>query len=316
MKLSVAMITYNHERYIREAIESVLAQEVNFEYEIVIGEDCSTDGTRAIITDFQRRYPGRIKLLVRERNIGGLRNLESTLTACSGQYLAILEGDDYWTRTDKLQRQTDFLDAHPDCAICCSRVLVFDETGSVKSGVGPTLAAGPYTIEDVLRVNFIVTCSVVGRRDVIAPLPPSLSQTKIGDFPRCVLAARYGKIELMDEVMAAYRLHPRGTWSSMNKAARAQEVARALRALDKELGYEYAETIRQTIAGWYCEAALEAQSNGQRIETARHLFTCIRNGGLQPGGRRLLAGLAAYALIGKWYKVFSRANAARGTQAS
>src|ERR1700730_11718775 len=105
MKLSVAMITYNHEQFIGQAIESVLAQKVNFEYELVIGEDCSTDGTRAVILDFHRRYPDRIVPLLRERNLGGQKILLGTLAACRGKYLALLEGDDYWICTDKLQRQ-------------------------------------------------------------------------------------------------------------------------------------------------------------------------------------------------------------------
>jgi glycosyltransferase involved in cell wall biosynthesis len=120
MKLSVAMITYNHERFITQALESVLAQRVNFDYEIVVGEDCSTDDTRAIVMYFHRRYPGRIVPLLREKNIGGARNIELTLAACRGQYVAMLEGDDYWTCEDKLQRQVDFLDANPDYAILLS----------------------------------------------------------------------------------------------------------------------------------------------------------------------------------------------------
>src|ERR1700676_449892 len=117
MKLSVMMITYNHERYIAQAIESILAQKVNFDYELVIGEDCSTDGTRAVILDFHRRYPSRIVPLLRERNLGGPRNFLGTLAACRGKYLALLEGDDYWICTDKLQRQVDFLEANPAWAI-------------------------------------------------------------------------------------------------------------------------------------------------------------------------------------------------------
>src|SRR5580700_2569655 len=109
MKLSVAMITYNQERFIRQAIESVLAQKVNFDFEIVIGEDCSTDGTRAVVMDFHRRHPERIVPILRPRNIGPMRNIESTLAACRGQYLSIPEGDDYWTSADKIQKQVDFL---------------------------------------------------------------------------------------------------------------------------------------------------------------------------------------------------------------
>ena len=104
MKLSVMMITYNHEKFIAQTLESVLAQKVNFDYEIVIGEDCSTDRTREILMDFYRRYPKRIVPLLRDKNIGAMRNMEATLAACKGNYLALLEGDDYWTCPEKLQR--------------------------------------------------------------------------------------------------------------------------------------------------------------------------------------------------------------------
>ena len=137
MRLSVAMITYNHERFIAQALESVLAQRVNFDYEIIVGEDCSTDGTRAIVMDFHRRYPGGIVPLLREKNIGGARNIELTLAACRGHYLAMSEGDDYWTCEDKLQRQVDFLDANPDYAICCHRVQIFDEIGTNQASIFP-----------------------------------------------------------------------------------------------------------------------------------------------------------------------------------
>src|ERR1700693_1289131 len=171
MKLSVAMITYNHQRFIGEAIGSGLAQKVNFGSEIVIGEDCSTDGTRGVILDFQRRHPERIVPILRERNVGAMRNFAETIAACRGQYVAFLEGDDYWTSVDKLQRQVDFLDAHPDSVLCCHRVKFLYETGSAEVNVHPLLAAGPYTIEDLLRMNFVMTCSAVLRRDLIGPLP-------------------------------------------------------------------------------------------------------------------------------------------------
>src|ERR1700737_2056019 len=127
MKLSIAMITYNHEEFIGQAIESVLAQKVNFDYELVIGEDCSTDGTRAVILDFHRRYPDRIVPLLRERNLGLMGNFARTIAGCRGRYLALLEGDDYWICTDKLQRQVDFLEANPSWAICCTRAQVKNE---------------------------------------------------------------------------------------------------------------------------------------------------------------------------------------------
>jgi glycosyltransferase involved in cell wall biosynthesis len=308
------MITYNQEGYIAQAIESVLAQSVNFDYEIIIGEDCSTDRTRAVVLEFRRRYPDRIKLLLRNRNIGGLPNLESTLAACQGEYLAILEGDDYWTSVDKLQKQVDFLDSHPECALCCHRVQCLNATlpaeASAESSVFPPLAAGPYTIEDLLKWNFVMTCSVVLRRHLSGPLPACFSGMKVGDWARFVLAARHGKIELMDEIMATYRLHPGSVWSSTSQLARYKESSEMLQSLDKHLNLAYTNTIRQTLAGFYLQMASIVRQEGKRTETARHVISCLRNGGWQPGSRRFLAGLAAYALIGSWYKVLSRANAA------
>jgi len=186
MKLSVMMVTYNHERFIAQALKSVLSQRVNFDYEIVVGEDCSTDGTRDILMDFYHRFPDRIVPLLKNRNIGAMRNAEATFAACRGQYVALLEGDDYWTCENKLQKQVDFLDAHLDYAICCSRAQVENEGGmssgmlrARSGGIFPafpnsTLAeevsgllpitpreSGTYTFEVLLEENFIMSSTVV-----------------------------------------------------------------------------------------------------------------------------------------------------------
>lgn len=342
MKLSVAMTTYNHERFIGQAIESVLDQEVNFDYEIVIGEDCSTDGTRALILDFQRRYPERIVALLRERNIGAVRNLAGTIAACRGQYLALLEGDDYWNCTSKLQKQVDFLDAHPDWAICCSRAEVRNEdnihfskrrvqTGAVfparpgstrpnvqdVSGLLPVAprAAGTYTLEDLLPENFIPTCTVLYRWSDPPRLPSWFFRSSLGDLPRHAIVAGQRKIELLDDCMAVYRIHAGGMWSSRDRASQSLEHARMLAALSRHLGGHYANILGPIIARFYLDVAVTARQRGRRIETGRHLISCIRNGGFHLGiNPRTFAGLAAYTLIGSGYKVFARANnSANGT---
>ena len=107
-KVSVLMITYNQERYISQAIESVLSQQTDFSYEIVVGEDFSTDNTREVCREYQQRYPDKIRLLERDKNLGMAGNFLSTFKECNGQYLAVLEGDDYWVNPHKLQSQVDF----------------------------------------------------------------------------------------------------------------------------------------------------------------------------------------------------------------
>jgi glycosyltransferase involved in cell wall biosynthesis len=303
------MITYNHERFIAQAIESVLAQEVNFDYEIVIGEDCSTDGTRGVILDFQRRYPERIVPILRDRNVGAMRNFAETIAACRGQYVAFLEGDDYWTSVNKIQRQVDFLDVHPERALCCHRVKFAYETSPADVDVHPLLAAGPYTIEDLLRMNFVMTCSTVLRRDLIGPLPEWFFEIKMGDWPLFAIVATHGKIELMDEIMATYRVHPAGMWSSLPRMTQLREVVRMLWLLDEHLGFQYTNAIRQAITRLHLELAMTARSTGKRVETVKHLVSCIRYGGLRLGkSLRTFAGLAGYALIGSGYKIFSRAK--------
>jgi glycosyltransferase involved in cell wall biosynthesis len=311
MKLSVLMITYNHERFIAQALESVLAQKVNFDYEIVVGEDCSIDSTRHILSNFQRQYPTRIVLLSRDHNLGVTRNLQDTLAACHGQYVAFLEGDDYWIHNDKLQRQADFLDAHPECAICCHRAQYLDEMNHTDAGIFPSLSAGVYTIDDLLKRNFVMTCTAMLRRDWIGSLPSWFCEMRLGDWPLFALVARHGNIWLLDEIAAVYRVHAGGVWTSRSQASQFRETIRMLRALSKELGPRQVGIVRKTIAEYYLELAARSRAESNRGQTANDVFECLRNGGLRlPNGPRFLAALAAYALVGSSYKLFSRRNPA------
>jgi glycosyltransferase involved in cell wall biosynthesis len=309
MKLSVMMITYNHERFIAQALASVLAQRVNFDYEIIVAEDKSTDGTRDIVLDFHRRYPGRIVPLLRDQNLGAMRNFKDALAFCRGEYVALLEGDDLWTHEDKLQTQTNFLDEHPDYAICCHRARFVDETGGGQSRIYPTLPAGTYSILDLFDGNWIVTCSVMYRWGSVGSLPDWFLTLKMGDWPLHILVGRAGKIHLMDEVMSVYRIHQGGIWSSLSHFDQIRAATGMLMALDKHLGFQYTSTIRRTLARSYFEMAYHARQEGNRTETGKHLFNFIRNGGWQfAGSRRTLASFAAYAVFGSWYKLFSRAK--------
>lgn len=129
VKVSVMMVTYNHEKYLEEAILSVINQNVDFRYELLIGEDCSTDHTREIAVKYQRLYPKIIRLILHNKNVGALKNEADLRKKCRGQYIAVLEGDDYWTNMDKLRRQVEFLDSHPKYIGVTHNVDVLDENG-------------------------------------------------------------------------------------------------------------------------------------------------------------------------------------------
>jgi glycosyltransferase involved in cell wall biosynthesis len=309
MKLSVAMITYNHERFIRQAVESVLAQKVNFDFEVVIGEDCSTDNSRAIVTELQQQYPERIVALMRPRNLGAMRNLQETLAACKGQYIALLEGDDYWTCEDKLQRQVESLDSHPECAISCHRVRVINEMSPGNTTVFPSNSAGTYSIDDLLCGNFIMTCSAVCRWGSMGRLPDWFLSLSLADWPMFALLAREGMIELMDDIMADYRVHSGGIWSSRSESSRLQEAIRALHFLGPELGARHSHAVREMAARCYLRWGEIAQSMGNRAETGMCLVNCLRYGGAKlPGSRPQLKGFAWYVLLGTWHPVLARAK--------
>ncbi len=129
--VSVCMISYNHEHFIREAIEGVLMQKTNFPIELIIGEDCSTDGTRDIVLEYAAKYPDIIRPLLPEKNLGMSKNFMETLQACTGKYIALCEGDDYWTDPYKLQKQVDFLEANEEYSICSHRYSIYHETSNV-----------------------------------------------------------------------------------------------------------------------------------------------------------------------------------------
>jgi glycosyltransferase involved in cell wall biosynthesis len=249
MKVSVLIITYNQECFIAQAIESALMQRTNFDYEIVIGEDCSTDDTRRIVVDYQKRYPDKIRLLLPERNLGllGKINLIQTLQACHGQYVAILEGDDYWTAQNKLQKQVDVLDAHPDYAICFHNVQAFHEDNRCHAwNLCHQDQKETSNLEDLVATNFIPTCSVMFRNGLVKQFPTWFFDLMMGDWPLHVLNAQHGKIFYIPGVMSAYRIHDGGVWAQ-DGVRNISEELRAYHCFDAHLGFKYSRQIERRI---------------------------------------------------------------------
>jgi glycosyltransferase involved in cell wall biosynthesis len=243
-KISVLMITYNHARFIRQALDSVLAQKTDFPYEVVIGDDASADGTGAILTEYAGKFPDRIRLLLRTKNIGMNANLADTLAACRGEYVALLEGDDYWIGSEKLTRQAGFLDGHPECASCFHNAVVFsDDDGVSMDGCyvqpdgrhvmcAPDLPAR-ISQRDLLTRNYIPTCSVMFRRSSVGMLPPWFEKLPLGDQPLHILCTEHGSAAYLPEVMGAYRLHGSSVWSNKTKLYRLSRTLVMLEELER-----------------------------------------------------------------------------------
>jgi glycosyltransferase involved in cell wall biosynthesis len=212
------MITYNHESFITQAIEGVLMQKTKFPIELVIGEDCSTDRTREICKAFKIKCPDIIKLRLPIKNMGVMPNFIENLQACVGKYIAICEGDDYWTDTHKLQKQVDFLEANKDFAICHHNMQVIYEDKTKE----PYFSNSPETkevstIEDLARRNYIFTASCIFRNGLIKELPDWFYKSPVGDYVLHMLNAQHGKIKYIPDIMGVYRVLKDGFWESKNK---------------------------------------------------------------------------------------------------
>lgn len=252
MKVSVCMITYNQEKHIKQAVESVMVQEADFEYELVIGEDCSSDKTRKILLELKEKYPNKIRLLLPDENMGMQRNFAATLEACQGQYVALLEGDDYWTCPQKLQKQVDLLDNTPECALCFHSVIRFEEESDQEPTLFP-LPGQPFisTIHELIHGNFIQTCSVMFRRELIINYPTWMLDLSVGDWPLFIFIAQYGDLRFLEDTMAAYRIHRGGVWSMTDASWRYREGIKMLKHLDQHMNFKYHDSVRISLSHQY-----------------------------------------------------------------
>lgn len=214
--VSVCLITYNHEKYIKQALDSILMQKINFAWEIIIADDCSPDGTMNIVKQYQQKYPELIKILHREKNVGPSLNFVELIGAATGKYIAYLEGDDYWTDELKLQKQFDYMLLKPHFSICYHRInwefmYKSDEWAKLRE---PNLNdPSESSIYDLLnRGWFIRSCSMFFRN---FKLPAGFEKLYIGDFPLHILLADLGKIGFINECMATYRIHKHGLSETM-----------------------------------------------------------------------------------------------------
>jgi len=216
MKVSVLMITYNHEKFIAQAINSILMQQTDFDYEIIVGDDFSKDRTRAILDSYKKKHPSKIRLLFPDRNLGMHRNFIQTLNSCQGQYVAILEGDDYWTSPYKLQKQVDFLDKEPSYSTCFHKASVISQDTGEEILVLPPkdYQKATLTIDDLLLINFMATASVMFRRGLFHGFPDWTYNLSMLDWVLHILNSEHGNIGYIDESMSVYRIHSAGVWSS------------------------------------------------------------------------------------------------------
>ncbi|MGO9710982.1 MAG: glycosyltransferase family 2 protein [Polyangiaceae bacterium] len=281
-KVSVCMITYNHESYISAALESVLEQDVDFDYEIVVSDDASTDATPAIVRDYAARYPGVIRPLLRTVNVGGAANFTETIRAARGEYIAVLDGDDYWTAPHKLRMQVAFLDAHRDYSHCFHNVEVVYPGGERCLFRSPTLAE-EWSLADVLAHCGCVAPpgSYVFRRGAFGSDFPEwwlhISHTlNYGDWPLVAANAEYGRGRYFRDVLGVYRSHGKGIWSNYDFAKQTEVHILAARGLMGHFGREHGAVLRALTTDLYGQLVSHHARDGRLADASRVLVRGFR----------------------------------------
>lgn len=215
------MITYGHEKFIAEAINGVLIQECDFEVELIIANDCSPDQTHEVIQKIIDNHPKSfwIKYIKHDENIGMMPNFVFAIQQCKGEYIALCEGDDYWTDPLKLQKQVDFLKANPDYVLSFHKIDVLKPNGEIVDDFITIVPENHETIETLARLgNYIHTPSVLFR-NVIKEFPFEFEQSPIGDYFLYMMLAEHGKLKYLKDKMAVYR-EGVGIWSTKSEYLR------------------------------------------------------------------------------------------------
>jgi glycosyltransferase involved in cell wall biosynthesis len=250
MQVTVSVTTYNHEKFIVQALNSILKQRVDFSYEIIIGDDCSTDSTSQIVDDIQRAHPELIRVIRPAKNLGdnGKPMFVETLKAARGKYIAMLDGDDYWIGENKLSTQVALMEHDPACVMTYHNVVrVFDD-GSEPAPYNDPQHPPILTTEKLLEQNWVPGCSPMIRAELISHLPPWFYIAPWGDWPLYLLATEAGTVRYINEVLGAYRIHPAGAWSSLSEEAQAAQLLLFFEMLHPYFAERYADKLSESIS--------------------------------------------------------------------
>jgi glycosyltransferase involved in cell wall biosynthesis len=240
-RLTVLLTTYNHERFVEQALQSVVDQTTTFQFEVVVLEDCSTDNTRAIVQAFAADHRDVVRLALAESNENSNRLFAEQWAACGSEYVAMLDGDDYWTSPDKLQRQVELLDSAPDLAFCFHDVRIVSDgdeaSAEAEDRLFVNMNPSAITAETLWSRCFVPGSSPVLRRALIPELPAwwvsgsDAGGAPHGDWALMLLFAQHGGIGYIDEPLGVYRIHGGGVWSSRSPEQQRQDIVNVLQSM-------------------------------------------------------------------------------------
>ena len=266
--VTVCVITYNHARYVRQAMDSFLMQQTDFPYEIFVHDDASTDETQAILREYQEKYPDRIRLLLQEENQYSKNDkimARFMFPVIDTEYIAFCEGDDFWTDPKKLQKQIGWLMEHEEYSLSVTSADTVNGDGVKNGEIAPYKEDCDMPMEDLIRGGggFIVSASIATRMAYLKNLPEYYYRAKVGDAPLQLHLASQGKTRWHADRTCAYRVNAAGSWT----------MAQILDDVSKPIAMH--ESMLDMLAGFdeatercYDEALLRAQ-NYHRFQIAR-----------------------------------------------
>jgi glycosyltransferase involved in cell wall biosynthesis len=249
--MSVLLVTYNHAKYVAQALDSILMQRTDFDFEIVAVDDCSNDSTLSILREYENQH-AQLRVLPAETNLGISRNYQRGFAACRGEYIAVLEGDDYWISPRKLQAMSAFLNRNPRCSFCFHRIIRYNQHPE-----SVVVYPAHWTVEQILTANELASGNFIGglstcvyRREVVAALKPELWELDIREWFFNIVVAEHGPIGYLPHIFSVYRAHSEGIWSLKSLSATLPELLRLIDCYDEFLGFRFTkelQTFRQTI---------------------------------------------------------------------
>jgi len=270
MKVSVWMTAYNHDKYLAQCLDSVLDQKTDFDFEIILGEDCSTDRTREIAIDYKNRFPEKIKLFLPEQNLGMMEMDMATWKLCKGEYIALLNGDDYWTDENKLQTQSDFLDANTDAVMCFHQARVENETDGSSFETVYLEPGDTMPVESLLRGYNPVMTPTVMIRNILEP-PDWYAEMPYGDMTLYFLLAEKGKIKYIDKLMSVYRIHSNGQWQGDSVKNNLLKDLKFYNVLNEKMNFKFDHLIKKIYGQRYFDLTI-ISINQKEIENAKNYY--------------------------------------------
>lgn len=263
MRVSVVLTSCDRDRFLVEALTSVVGQQLDGDWEVVVGDDGSGPRTREILAEFRDRHPGRIRIVRQERRVGLSRNFAAAFEVCRGEYVALIDDDDLWTSPEKMRLQCEDLDAHPECTVSFHVSRHFHEDGSAPdSFLRLRRQARFYDLDDLRDGGFIPTSATMLRRSAVAPLPDWFVELRSHEWPLQLLAARHGAVSFLDEVLSATRIHSAGDYNGRSAIDQHHYSTWNIELLRRHLDFMDVPATSRLLAREYYELATKYRYAG------------------------------------------------------